>query len=196
MFRVSQTPLPQYLPKQPRCRRSCLSSPFPHGSCKYCNGLGSVMEFDYSLILGDDVYVPIEESGIRNIPGFGSSTSYSWQMIKQVANHYGFDIDKTHIKEIDPKKLNKLLFGSGDESINFHYKSEKNDHRNSTFSTWETNRTFEGIIPMLHRRFMETTSEAAREMYERFMNRINCPQCNGQRLKAESLAVTINNLII
>ncbi|MFX0186541.1 MAG: excinuclease ABC subunit UvrA [Candidatus Hodarchaeota archaeon] len=168
----------------------------PHGSCKYCNGLGSVMEFDYSLILGDNVYVPLAESGIRNIPGFGSSTGYSWQMIKQVANHYGFNINKTHINEIDPKKLHKLLFGSGDESINFHFISEKNDYRNSTFSTWETNRTFEGIIPMLHRRYMETTSEAAREVYESFMNRINCPQCNGQRLKAESLAVTISNLNI
>ena len=171
----------------------------PHGSCKYCNGLGTVMEFDYGLILGNDVYVPLDESGVRNIPGFGTQTSYSWQMIKQVAKHYGFDTNKTNIKEIDPKKLHKLLFGSEDENINFHFKSEKSDYKdnnNGTFSSWKSSRPFEGIIPMLHRRYMETTSEAAREVYESFMNRINCHKCNGQRLKAESLAVTINNLNI
>ncbi|MFX1393756.1 MAG: excinuclease ABC subunit UvrA [Promethearchaeota archaeon] len=171
----------------------------PHGSCKYCNGLGTVMEFDYGLILGNDVFLPLSESGIRNIPGFGSQTGYSWQMIKQVANHYGFDTNKTIIKDIDPKKLHKLLYGSDNENINFHFKKEKNDqdfYNNSTFSSWKTSRPFEGIIPMLHRRYMETTSEAAREVYESFMNRIDCPQCKGQRLKPESLAVTINNLNI
>ncbi len=171
----------------------------PHGSCKYCNGLGTVMEFDYSLILGNNVFVPLAESGIRNIPGFRSSTGYSWQMINQVSEHYDFDIDETPIKEIDPNKLQKLLFGSGDENINFHFVSDRNDYRNSnneSFTSWKTARPFEGLIPMLHRRYMETTSEGAREVYESFMNRIDCPKCNGQKLKPESLAVTINDLNI
>ncbi|TFG22887.1 MAG: excinuclease ABC subunit UvrA [Promethearchaeota archaeon] len=171
----------------------------PHGSCKYCNGLGTVMEFDYSLILGDNIFVPLAESGLRKIPGFGSSTGYSWQMINQVSEHYGFDVDKTPIKEIDPNKVQKLLFGSGDENIKFHFVKDRNDYRNSnngTFSSWKTARPFEGIIPMLHRRYMETTSEGAREVYENFMNRIECPKCNGQKLKPESLAVTINDLNI
>ncbi len=171
----------------------------PHGSCKYCNGLGTVMEFDYSLVLGNDVSIPLQESGIRNIPGFGSSTGYSWQMLKQVANHYEFDLNKTPIKEIEPQKLHKLLFGSGEENINFHFKSERNDYKNNSngsFSSWKTNRPFEGIIPMLHRRYMETSSLTARDVYESFMNRIHCPQCDGQRLKPESLAVTVNGLNI
>ncbi len=171
----------------------------PHGSCRSCNGLGTVLEFDYQLILGNDLSFPIQESGIRNIPGFRSLGGYSWQMLEQVANHYGFDLKKTSIKDIDPEKLNKLLYGSGEENLNFHLKSEKNSYQNTKngiFSSWETNRPFEGIIPILYRRYMETQSDQGREIYESFMNLANCPECAGQRIKAESRAVTINDLNI
>ena len=171
----------------------------PHGSCNYCNGLGTVMEFDENFILGDDLDVPIESSGIRNIPGFGTTTGFSWQMIKQVAKHYSFDTMNTSIQNIDPKNLAKLLYGSGEENIEFLFKSEKNDYKtkkNSSTSSWQITKPFEGIIPMLHRRYMETSSEGSRDIYERFMNKINCPHCNGQRLKPESLAITINNINI
>jgi excinuclease ABC subunit A len=171
----------------------------PHGSCKYCSGLGTVMELDYGLILGDDLDVPLQETPIRDIPGFGSLTGYFWQSIKQVAKHYGFDTNKTAIKDIDPKKLHKILFGSGNESIEFNFKNENNGYRsqnNGIKASYHVVRPFEGVIPLLHRRYMETSSEWAREIYENFMNKIKCPQCNGQRLKEESLAVTINNLNI
>jgi excinuclease ABC subunit A len=171
----------------------------PHGSCRYCSGLGTVMEFDYGLILGNDVNVPLAESGIRNIPGFGNEGGFSWQMIEHVAKHYGFDLNQTLIKDIDPNKLNKLLFGSGKEKINFHFIKDGNDSKyntNGTFSSWETIRPFEGIIPMLHRRYMETNSEMSREIYEGFMNQVECSQCKGQKLNPESLAVTVNELNI
>jgi len=172
----------------------------PHGSCKSCNGLGTVMEFDYELILGNDVSVPIQESGIRNIPGFKSLGSYSWQWIEQVAKFYKFDIDKTSIEDIDPENLKILLFGSGDDIINMKFRSDRNSNRNhngnGTFSSWETSRPFEGIIPLLHRRYMETRSEEGRYFYESFMDKVKCPECNGQRLKPESRAVTVNDLNI
>jgi excinuclease ABC subunit A len=171
----------------------------PHGSCKYCSGLGTVMEFDYGLLLGNDLEVPIEETPIRDIPGFGSDNGYSWQTIVQVAKHYGFDTDKTPLRDIDPKKLKKILFGSENESIDFHFESDNNgfkNHNGEFKSSWQVVRPFEGIIPILHRRYMETRSEWARDVYESFMNRIDCPQCKGQRLKPESLAVTVNNLNI
>ncbi|MFX0133013.1 MAG: excinuclease ABC subunit UvrA [Candidatus Hodarchaeota archaeon] len=171
----------------------------PHGSCKYCSGLGTVMEFDYGLILGNDLDVPLQETPIRDIPGFGSENGYSWQTIVQVAKHYGFDTNKTPIKDIDPKNLHKILFGSENESIDFHFESDTNDYRNhnSEFkSSWKVVRPYEGIIPILHRRYMETRSEWARDEYESFMNRIDCPHCKGNRLKPESLAVTVNNLNI
>jgi len=171
----------------------------PHGSCKYCNGLGTVMEFDYGLILGNDSEVPLQETPIRDIPGFGSSTGFFWQSLKQVAKHYGFDANKTPIKEIDPNHLHKILFGTENESIEFHFESDNNDYKNHNGdykSEWNVVRPYEGIIPKLHRRYMETRSEWAREIYEGFMNQINCPHCNGSRLKPESLAVTINNINI
>jgi len=171
----------------------------PHGSCKYCNGLGTVMEFDYGLILGNDSEVPLQETPIRDIPGFGSSTGFFWQSLKQVAKHYGFDANKTPIKEIDPNHLHKILFGTENESIEFHFESDNNDYKNHNGdykSEWNVVRPYEGIIPKLHRRYMETRSEWAREIYEGFMNQINCPHCNGSRLKPESLAVTINDINI
>ncbi|MFX0024521.1 MAG: excinuclease ABC subunit UvrA, partial [Candidatus Hermodarchaeota archaeon] len=171
----------------------------PHGSCKYCSGLGTVMEFDYGLLLGNDLEISLEETPIRDIPGFGSDTGYSWQTIVQVAKHYGFDTHKTPIKDIDPKKLHKILFGTENESIDFRFESDNNGYKNHNGefkSSWQVVRPFEGIIPILHRRYMETRSEWARDVYESFMNRINCPQCDGQRLKPESLAVTVNNLNI
>ncbi|MBY9014771.1 MAG: excinuclease ABC subunit UvrA [Candidatus Lokiarchaeota archaeon] len=171
----------------------------PHGSCKYCSGLGTVMEFDYSLVLGNDLDLPLQDTPIRNIPGFGSLTGYFWQSLNQVAKHYNFDTHKTAIKDIDPKKLNKVLFGSEEEAIEFHFKSENNGYNNQRGeikSSYHVVRPFEGIIPMLHRRYMETRSEWARDTYETFMNQINCPQCKGQRLNPESLSVLINNLNI
>jgi len=171
----------------------------PHGSCKHCSGLGTVMEFDYELVLGNDLEVTLQDSSIRNIPGFGSLTGYSWQSIEQVTKHYGFDTDKTAIKDIDPKKLHKILFGTDDEAIEFYYESENNGYKNTKSeikSTYQVARPFEGIIPMLHRRYMETRSEWARDTYESFMNQIDCPQCNGQRLKPESLSVLIDKINI
>jgi excinuclease ABC subunit A len=183
----------------PQLDHKMFSFNIPHGSCKYCSGLGTVMELDYGLILGDDLDVPLQETPIRDIPGFGSLTGFYWQSIKQVAKHYGFDTNKTTIKNIDPEKLHKILFGSDDESIEFHFKSDNNEYRNQNNeikSSYHVVRPFEGVIPLLHRRYMETSSEWAREIYESFMNKIKCPKCNGQRLKEESLAVTINNLNI
>jgi excinuclease ABC subunit A len=171
----------------------------PHGSCKHCSGLGTVMEFDYSMILGNDFEVPLKDTPIRNIPGFGSDDGYSWQLIQQVAAHFDFNANKTKIKEITPKKLQKILFGTGKESIAFHFESENNgngDSGNEKRASWDVVRPFEGLLPLLQRRYMETRSEWAREIYESFMNQVNCPYCKGQRLKPESLAVTINSLNI
>ena len=183
----------------PQLDHKMFSFNIPHGSCRYCSGLGTVMEFDYGLVLGDDLSVPLIDTPIRDIPGFNSLTGYSWQTIVQVAKYYGFSANKTPLQEIEPEKLNKMLFGTEDEAISFHFESNGNEYRNNHDeyrSSWDVTRPFEGIIPLLHRRYMETRSEWARENYESFMNRIACPQCNGKRLKPESLAVTINNMNI
>ncbi len=187
-----KTSFPQLDPKM-------FSFNIPHGSCKYCSGLGTVMEFDYSLIIGNDLTVPLKETPIRNIPGSGSLTGYFWQSMTQVAKHYGFNANKTPLQDIEPAILKKILFGSENESIDLHFESNGNDYRNQNGefkSSYDVTRPFEGIIPMLHRRYMETRSDWARDTYESFMNRIDCPQCKGKRLRPESLSVTISNLNI
>ncbi len=184
----------------PPLEHKMFSFNIPHGSCKFCNGLGTVMEFDYSLILGNDLNVSLQETPIRNIPGFGTLTAYSWQMLDQVADYYGFNTNNIPIKDIEPEKLSKLLYGSGQESIPFRFERDndhsKYDNNGITNGMWQYSRPFEGIIPMLHRRYMETSSEWAREAYEGFMNQIDCPHCNGQRLNPQSLAVTIKDINI
>ncbi len=183
----------------PQLDHKMFSFNIPHGSCKHCNGLGNVLEFDQSLIIGNDLEIPLQETPIRDIPGFGSITGYFWQSIDQVAKHYGFDTDKISIKDIEPKNLHKILFGTGNESLEFHFINENKDiknHNGDFKSSWNVVRPFEGILPMLHRRYMETRSDWARDVYESFMNQINCPQCNGKRLRPESLAVTIDHLNI
>jgi len=183
----------------PQLDHKMFSFNIPHGSCKYCSGLGTVMEFDYSLIVGNDLTVPLKETPIRNIPGFGSLTGYFWQSMIQVAKHYGFNANKTLLQDIEPAKLKKILFGSENESIELHFEHDGKDYKNQNSeykSSWDVSRPFEGVIPMLHRRYMETRSDWARDTYEGFMNRIDCPQCKGKRLRPESLSVTINNLNI
>ena len=183
----------------PQLDHKMFSFNIPHGSCKYCSGLGTVMEFDYSLIIGNDLTVPLKETPIRDIPGFGSLTGYFWQSIIQVAKHYGFNANKTPIQDIESARLQKILFGSKNESIELHFERNGNDYgdQNGEFkSSWDVVRPFEGVIPMLHRRYMETRSDWARDTYESFMNRIDCPQCKGKRLRPESLSVTIHNFNI
>ncbi|MHA2280891.1 MAG: excinuclease ABC subunit UvrA [Promethearchaeota archaeon] len=183
----------------PQLDHKMFSFNIPHGSCKYCSGLGTVMEFDYSLIIGNDLTVPLAETPIRDIPGAGSLNSYFWQSMTQVAKHYGFNANKTPLKDIEHTNLQKILFGSENESIELHFESNGNDYRNQIGefkSSWDVTRPFEGVIPMLHRRYMETRSDWARDTYESFMNRIDCPQCKGKRLRPESLSVTIKGVNI
>jgi excinuclease ABC subunit A len=183
----------------PPLNHKMFSFNIPHGSCKNCNGLGTVMEFNYKLILGDDLSVPLEKSNIRNIPGFGTLTGYSWQMLKQVADFYNFDTDETPIKDIDPQKVGKLLYGTEEQAIQFNFTKKDTNSRyknNNNRSSFQYVKPFEGIVPMLHRRYMETNSRRSREIYESFMKRAPCPQCNGHKLKPESRAVTIQGLNI
>ncbi|MGV9203384.1 MAG: excinuclease ABC subunit UvrA [Promethearchaeia archaeon] len=181
----------------PQLNHKMFSFNIPHGSCKYCNGLGTVMEFEASLVLGDNYNVPLQQSKIRDIPGFGTLKSYSWQVLNQVAEHYGFDTENTPIKDIKEENLNKLLYGTGEELIEIEINSKKKNRRYKNpnrKSKYNFVRPYEGLIPKLHRRYMETKSN--RDKYEEFMDKVPCPQCSGQRLKPESRAVTIEGINI
>lgn len=156
----------------------------PHGACPECQGLGSKLEIDPDLIIPDSersmregAIAALEWNGPRDQGG------YYWQMIEAVAKRYSIDLDAP-VGSIPQEKLDKILFGTGSESI-----SVVMEGRNERKTTMQL--SFEGIIPNLERRFRETHSEYIRNRISEFMSDRPCPTCKGERLRPEALAVTV-----
>ncbi|MBI5682651.1 MAG: excinuclease ABC subunit UvrA [Deltaproteobacteria bacterium] len=152
----------------------------PHGACPECNGLGGKLYFDPDLV------VPNKELSLRDgaiAPWERKSSIYFHQMIDAISSHYNFDI-YTPFKDLPKKIQDCLLYGSGDEDIEFYY--EKGDRRHYY------KRAFEGILKNLERRYHETESFGVREDLSLYMNTQPCPVCNGSRLKREALFVKID----
>ena len=153
----------------------------PYGACPHCHGLGTIMKMDEDLIVPDKTK-SLAEGAIR-VPGWNSgSDSWGAQYFKGMARHYGFDMN-TPFGELPPDIQKKILYGTDDERFEVDYSSE---YGQGTF----LNR-FEGIIPNLERRYVQTDSEMMKAEIEKFMRTLTCPVCNGTRFKPETLAVKI-----
>lgn len=153
----------------------------PRGACTSCDGIGYSMEFNPELI------VPDPSLSLRDgaIAPWGETRSvYQMQRLEALAQHFDFDIHNTPFSRLDERVQGMLLYGSGGEKINFFY--EKADRRHYY------RQSFEGVIPHLTRRYMESESPQIREELERYMNMNPCSSCNGGRLRPQSLAVFIN----
>ena len=153
----------------------------PFGMCKGCNGLGVKMEFDADLVIPDKSK-SILDGAI--VPWSGRFSSFRRQALRAVGKKFGFDL-MTPIVKIKPKHLKIILYGS-DDMIDFDYRSKSGD------SSWQYTNAFEGVLENLKRVFMETDSESKREWLKQFMRDTPCNDCNGKKLKPESLAVKIN----
>lgn len=156
----------------------------PIGACPHCNGLGMKMKVDEELIL--DMEKPLLDGGLipyRN----ASDESLNLQEIEQVAKFYEFDIF-VPAKELKKKDLNIILYGSKDKVPMMMISKSGKVHTSKE--------KYEGIIPNLERRYMETTSEWIRDWIEGFMREITCESCNGARLNREALSVKINGVNI
>ena len=105
--------------------------------------------------------------------------------IEAVLKKYGYSLD-TPWNEIEKKVQDYLIYGSGEEKFNYSYVNMYDEYR-EYFSP------FEGVMPMLERRYKETNSEVMRESYEAYMSTTPCPKCKGARLKPEALAITIGD---
>ena len=151
----------------------------PYGACPECHGLGTKIEVDPELAVRDRTK-SIADGAIP----FWGQTADSWtqQRLRSVAEHYGFST-QTPICDLGPEQLHVLLYGS-DAPIRTRVEG-------SFGGVIEYNRPFEGLLSSIRRRFTQTRSEGAREWYGRFMSENPCPSCNGDRLKPESLAVTV-----
>lgn len=154
----------------------------PFGACPTCGGLGSLLKIDPDLIIID----PTKSlaNGALNVGGwnFTNGDGYGRMYLTGLAEHYGFSID-TPLNELSKEHLDKVLYGTGGEKIKFKYKRQNSS---GSFTS-----TFEGVINSMERRYMETKSQGMKEYYEDYMSQKPCPACNGDRLKKETLAVTV-----
>ena len=159
----------------------------PYGACPKCTGLGSYMSIDPDLIIANR-NLSIREGAIR-----ASGWSYidggtiAQMYYEGLAAHYHFSLD-TPINQLPKKILDILLYGSKGEKIEMVRKKE---YGSGTYAT-----EFEGVVNNLQRRYKETNSDWMREELESYMSQVPCPDCHGERLKPESLAVTVGGINI
>ncbi|WP_066709070.1 excinuclease ABC subunit UvrA [Celeribacter ethanolicus] len=154
----------------------------PFGACPHCDGLGVELFFDERLVV-PDAALKIADGAIA--PWRKGKTPYFLQTIEALAKHYGFKAS-TPWKNIDPKIQKVFLYGSGEEEIKFRY--------DDGGRVYEIERSFEGVIPNMERRYRETDSNWVREEFERYQNNRPCGHCHGYRLREEALAVKIAGL--
>ena len=154
----------------------------PFGACPTCSGLGTLMK------ISPDILFPDKNLSLRqgalNAMGFNTSDGdgIAAQYFSAMGGRYGFTMD-TPVKDFSPEAWNAILYGTGTEKITVTYQSAAGRGEYST--------AFEGVIPTLQRRYRETTSDAMKQAYEEYMAEEPCPDCHGQRLKPEALAVTV-----
>ena len=156
----------------------------PFGACPTCTGIGYLMRMDEDLIIPDK-----NKTLYDGVKAFGSSTMKKGETMakmyfESIGRHYGVDISKP-IKKLPRDFLDKILYGTGNESIDFEYESAVGIRKFKA--------PFEGVIPTLERRHNETKSQGMRDFYEMYMSESDCPTCNGARLKKESLSVKVGN---
>ncbi|MFT3818395.1 MAG: excinuclease ABC subunit UvrA [Rubrivivax sp.] len=156
----------------------------PVGACPQCDGLGQVTAFDPERV----VAFPSLSLASGAIKGWDRRNAYTFSLLQSVAAHDGFDID-TPFEDLPRKAQQRLLYGSGDEAIEFVYRAEGANGRSRSV---KRRHPFEGIIPNFERRFRETDSAAVREDLARYQAARPCPACQGTRLRREARHVLLD----
>jgi excinuclease ABC subunit A len=152
----------------------------PAGACPACDGLGVEQFFDPARVVQHEE-LTLPGGAIR---GWDRRNAYYFQLIKSLASHYKFKID-TPFRDLADEIQNVILYGSGDEQINFKYLSDRKGAVKRTHA-------FEGVIPNMRRRYHETDSAMVREQLVKYMNSRSCPECHGKRLNIAARHVFVN----
>jgi excinuclease ABC subunit A len=153
----------------------------PHGACPECDGLGEMRYVDPDLVIPDPS-LSIEDGAVA--PWSGGFAPFYLQAMEAVAKHYKFRTDVPWSK-LKPEHQDYILHGTDDTVIKTTYTSK-------TDSMWKSNKPFEGVVPNIERRLLETDSNSQREKLEIYQNNSPCEGCHGKRLKPEALAVKID----
>ncbi|MDQ6720015.1 MAG: excinuclease ABC subunit UvrA [Candidatus Dormibacteraeota bacterium] len=151
----------------------------PHGACPTCTGIG------FQLVVDGDLVVPDPSLSLREgaIAAWSRSQFFYPELLESVSKYFGIDMDKPWSK-LSKQHRDALLMGTGERKIRFGYKNQYGHER------WYE-APFEGVVANLQRRYQETESDFLKAELERYMADKPCPACKGQRLKPESLAVTV-----
>ena len=159
----------------------------PFGACPTCTGLGSQMKLDPDMIIPNKNLSIIEgaitASGWNSINSDGISRMY----FEALAKKYKFKLNAP-VKDLPPEVINVILYGTNGDKLTLHYDQPRGQG--------VLYQPFEGIVNNLERRYRETQSDAVKRELEECMSECPCPTCQGRRLKAESLAVTVGGLDI
>ncbi len=150
----------------------------PFGACKQCLGLGYLLNMDPDLVIPDRSLSILDGA----IVTMGSTESWSMQHLEAMGKRYGFRVN-VPVNKLRKEELSTLLSGSS---------PDQKRPKATRFHHWYNYDQWEGILPQLERRYMETDSEYMKEWYSRYMSNQKCPSCNGERFKPEILGVTIN----
>lgn len=156
----------------------------PHGACPECQGLGHKLEIDPNLLI-QNPEISLNEGaiGASEWGGPREEGGYYWQSLEAAAKHYKIDLDKP-VSALNEKEREIILHGTKGVEVEMKYQNAKGNE--FTFQ-----RSFEGVVGNLERRYRETNSEYMRNRIGEFMSQQPCPACGGARLRPEAVAVTV-----
>lgn len=155
----------------------------PFGACPTCFGLGYKMEFDVDLMIPDK-RLSLSEGAIQ-VMGWQSSndpSSFTYALLKALSEEYHFSLD-TPFQELPDEIKHVIIHGTDGKEVKVYYKGQRGE------GVYDV--AFEGLIRNVQKRYRETGSDTMKQEYEQFMRITPCETCDGQRLKKESLAVTV-----
>jgi excinuclease ABC subunit A len=152
----------------------------PAGACPTCDGLGVHQFFDEEKVIQDPL-LSLSEGAIR---GWDKRNVYYFHMLASLAKHYGFNVDTPWAK-LKAKQRDAVLYGSGEEVIEFNYINDRGD-------VYKRSHNFEGVVPNMERRYRDTESSSVREDLIKFLSTQPCPECEGTRLRVEARNVFID----
>jgi excinuclease ABC subunit A len=153
----------------------------PHGACPACEGIGQTKEVDEGLVVQDP------EKPLRDVfEAWSYNRSYYRTRIDAVADHFGVSVE-TPFSELDEDVREAFLYGT-DEQVVFRRETKNGVRRKE--------KRFEGVIPNLERRHVETDSDSTREHIEEYMAVTTCPDCEGTRLKPQSRSVLVDGVAV
>lgn len=152
----------------------------PAGACPTCDGLGMHQFFDEDKLI-QDPSLSLADGAIR---GWDKRNVYYFHMLTSLAKHYGFNVD-TPWSKLKAKQREAVLYGSGNDVIDFNYINDRGD-------VYKRSHSFEGVLPNMERRYRDTESNSVREDLIKFLSTQPCPECDGTRLRVEARHVFID----